>query len=1300
MRKLGMYLLIQMMFVQFIPLHTIESFSKPLELTSTELSKNEGTLEKKQEIIHVDEMNNSEQDAEELTETTTEEIKSALEERTGELETKQPISETDSQDKHSRVTENREVQPLATTMMDASGTPLIYGKWYFMGPVGASVVSYASSDYRLKHTSLKQPSTGIIRKIRLIKASENQGSNVLLSDEFRIEMLTENGSRFIKHQNAVLYVTGNSSAVDIFSITRADATEYLNAYYLRTVVGQLPGGVNSYRYWARNDNFNLDSSTIVDKNYDYRYRFNFFNSVQMIDPIEGGTATIDGEKYGSYNLGETAQLSAQPSAGYKFVKWSKDGGDGIINDVSSANTTLSAGSPLSPVKITPEFERATYQLKVTSTEGGSATSGVSSVKYGNSTSLTAKPDAGFRFVRWDVQGEGSTVVNSTAVNTSFTMGTEDAKVTAIFEKIETYSLEVTASPTSGGSVTPKEATLSPGKTSLLLVSPNPGYSFVRWEVTGNGSYIQSVNNKDIFMFIMGTEDARVTAIFEHKLKAEAISQTLKLGEELYTGEEHQLVKDVTYDGQPLKADEYEVTIEKQANTEEVGKQSAEVSIIHKESNTKITVTIPVTVQWGNAIRIKGYADLPRGAFVYHPQKQKILPRWGIFSESEYVNNTEFASRFYYSIRQLRGEKPSFSVENSQVMRAITANGNSAANIFESQGREWATEYGDIIEVKHMQPSRLTMMLEEQESNVSTKENQAYFELTKEGYQLLHFDRVIISKVSLNQGVTKENLDKEVSNYVDLTQAPNVEIVGFTTYPDTTNIGESKGTIRVQEKLTTGKYIQKDYEIPFTIEAGLEAEVVPQTLSLSETLTDEKTKQFVKNVTVNGKSISDSEYVVELLQSPDTELIGDYETTIRISTKDGEYTKTLETKTKVVWGNTIVSKNYPSSIDRENEAEGVNRKEDVSVSLLIGDSGPFLVANNGSGLSTENQLVSRPQMMIYRNDESQRVLDANYGTVNQRPQSLKDTWNKIFTDATLSYGDVMVYSVNRFEQAAVNERGNNTWISRDNKLTRETVGYEQAYYEITKDGYQLMGINKLNVNNNNSIPKDTTKEEMNNNIEKFIQIPEGDTGEYRLEFESVDTSTIGAKTSNINVYQKLKSGGEFMKVYPVNYHVESNILQFGNFTNSDFDFGEVKKSSLKQSVSAKGNEAPTITISDYSEVSNWQIQVSQKGGLRDSQGNELKGAAITLDDLQLLSTVHHDINLSKNKIMLSDTPQAIATVTKTTDKQEYGYTVLQIGESVNNELSGVKLTIPNNSVMNKDSYHTVIEWELITDPFIE
>ena len=145
---------------------------------------------------------------------------------------------------------------------------------------------------------------------------------------------------------------------------------------------------------------------------------------------------------------------------------------------------------------------------------GTAAAGTSPVCEGSTTTVTATPASGYRFVSWAVSGTGSTLSSNSTNPTTLTMGTADATVTATFEAIPTHT--VTTSTETGdnsqGTVTVTPSTVAEGGTATVTATPASGYEFDHWTVSGTGATLSSTTTATATL-TMGTANATVTAYF-------------------------------------------------------------------------------------------------------------------------------------------------------------------------------------------------------------------------------------------------------------------------------------------------------------------------------------------------------------------------------------------------------------------------------------------------------------------------------------------------------------------------------------------------------------------------------------------------------------------------------------------------------------------------------------------------------------------------------------------------------------------------------------------------------------------
>ncbi len=213
----------------------------------------------------------------------------------------------------------------------------------------------------------------------------------------------------------------------------------------------------------------------------------------------GGTSRIDdivvsGKKLPSYNLtisksgngtvspevgdhtyfeGTSVTLTATPDQGWMFDKWEING-----NTVTSASTQITISANTTAVATFSVIP--TYTLTVSKTGNGAVSPEVGDHTYndGTSVTLTATPDQGWKFDKWEINGN--------TVTSASTQITINANTTAIatFTQL-TYKL--TVSHDGNGSVTPTdgESTHNAGEQITLTATPDQGWQFEKWVINGN-----------------------------------------------------------------------------------------------------------------------------------------------------------------------------------------------------------------------------------------------------------------------------------------------------------------------------------------------------------------------------------------------------------------------------------------------------------------------------------------------------------------------------------------------------------------------------------------------------------------------------------------------------------------------------------------------------------------------------------------------------------------------------------------------------------------------------------------------
>lgn len=209
-----------------------------------------------------------------------------------------------------------------------------------------------------------------------------------------------------------------------------------------------------------------------------------------------------------------------PNPGYQFDRFELTGAGSWLNHIPpSLGGSMTIGTE--DAILTAIYSLTTQTLSLNQNNGpgstGSLTADKTSLVMGETTTVRAAPAApGYRFAGFDVSGTGGTIsnVNTTNRTATFTMGSENATVTARYELADQV-LTLNRNPQAGSNTDPTAGsnTLQMGQETVVTAAPAlPGYRFSGFSVTGADSTISNVDlTNRTATFRMGSENATVTA---------------------------------------------------------------------------------------------------------------------------------------------------------------------------------------------------------------------------------------------------------------------------------------------------------------------------------------------------------------------------------------------------------------------------------------------------------------------------------------------------------------------------------------------------------------------------------------------------------------------------------------------------------------------------------------------------------------------------------------------------------------------------------------------------------------------
>ena len=196
-----------------------------------------------------------------------------------------------------------------------------------------------------------------------------------------------------------------------------------------------------------------------------------------VTPSGAGTATSDKT---TATAGDTVKLTATANSGYRFTGWTFS--DNITGaDSSSANTTFTM--PAGNVTVTANFKQV-YTVIVNASAGGTATADKTTAVAGEAVTLTATPNSGYHFDRWNIVSGTITIQNN-----QFTMPDGNVEIQAIFDRNSsggssdpTYSITLPSRVT-GGELKLSRRYAEKGETVTISAIPDEGYELDTLTIT-------------------------------------------------------------------------------------------------------------------------------------------------------------------------------------------------------------------------------------------------------------------------------------------------------------------------------------------------------------------------------------------------------------------------------------------------------------------------------------------------------------------------------------------------------------------------------------------------------------------------------------------------------------------------------------------------------------------------------------------------------------------------------------------------------------------------------------------------
>ncbi len=230
----------------------------------------------------------------------------------------------------------------------------------------------------------------------------------------------------------------------------------------------------------------------------------------------GGSVSNSGTHSTTYPA--TQASTATAGYGYNFSSWTISGGTLNTDYKITAGGTDQTSITIQPlingdtITATANFTKKSYTVSTTATTGGSASAGATSVKYNNTTTLTATPATGYKFVKWEITSNDSShasTLSSTTANPATLTVNCNVTVKAHFEK-QTYTVTMAKTPTAGGSVSANSTSVKYKESTTITATPATGYTFTKWEITSGTGSLGSATSASTTLTVESNVTVRAT----------------------------------------------------------------------------------------------------------------------------------------------------------------------------------------------------------------------------------------------------------------------------------------------------------------------------------------------------------------------------------------------------------------------------------------------------------------------------------------------------------------------------------------------------------------------------------------------------------------------------------------------------------------------------------------------------------------------------------------------------------------------------------------------------------------------
>ncbi len=243
---------------------------------------------------------------------------------------------------------------------------------------------------------------------------------------------------------------------------------------------------------------------------------------------EGGSVGDEDSETGiSIVYGETISLTATPQEGYQFSRWTTEGGTSPSNCPTLVNNTdlevefIVEGN----CRLEAVFEKAQYTISASLSDGGSVSDSEGqslggddriTKEHGQTISLTATPDEGYVFERWETIEDTDCPVIADASDRELEFSIEgNCSLEAVFTK-SPHTITIEENENGRIMITPSE-NLVYGDEVKVTARANEHYAFQEWVFSCGEEDSPDIDTEESTISFVVTRDCAIKAVFTEVL---------------------------------------------------------------------------------------------------------------------------------------------------------------------------------------------------------------------------------------------------------------------------------------------------------------------------------------------------------------------------------------------------------------------------------------------------------------------------------------------------------------------------------------------------------------------------------------------------------------------------------------------------------------------------------------------------------------------------------------------------------------------------------------------------------------